>query len=99
MLIKLNYAEAQKKFLFTCITYFCVIAAYTLIKELQNTIFIKTVGVSFIPIAKSATIVILIPAILVYSLIVDKLKRFHIVLFYTSFYAITIILFGLIIHY
>ena len=55
--------EARKLMLLS-FAYFFVIATYTLVKELKDSIFINIVGKEYIPWAKLVTMVILVPAVL-----------------------------------
>lgn len=78
----------RKKLLFLTITFFCVIAAYTIIKELKDSIFTAVVGRTYIPLAKHMTMLVLIPAILGYSYLVDKLRRYQLLYVYSLIYGI-----------
>lgn len=80
------------KLLLLTLTFFFVIAAYSIIKELKDSIFVVVVGKGYIPYAKYASMVILVPAILFYSMLVDRLRRYHLLYVYSIFYG----LFGLI---
>lgn len=76
------------KVLFLTIAFFCIIAAYTIAKEIKDSLFTVIVGRDYIPVAKIITMVALIPAILCYSLLVDKLRRYQLLAFYSVFYGI-----------
>lgn len=82
------------KFLFLTFIYFFVIAAYTLVKELNNSIFMRVVGDSYLPWAKIASMFVLIPAILFYSLMVDKLRRYQLLGFYSLIYGVVGLVFA-----
>jgi len=87
--------KAEKfKFLFLATTFFLIIGAYTLIRDLKNAIFIGLVGKEYIPIGKILFLVILIPAILLYSKLVDKVRRYYLLGFYSLFYAVVCLLFA-----
>jgi len=70
------------------LTYFLVICAYTLVKELKDSIFINVVGKEYIPWAKMISMVVLIPAVLFNSFLVDKLRRYQLLYFYSLAYGI-----------
>lgn len=78
--------EARKLMLLS-LAYFFVIATYTLVKELKDSIFINVVGKEYIPWAKLITMVILVPAVLFYSFLVDNLRRYQLLRVYSFFYA------------
>lgn len=80
------------KVLLLSVSFFFIIGAYTLIKELKDSIFVAVVGREYISLAKILSIFFLIPAILVYSKLVDKLRRYQLLSLYCGFYG----LFGLI---
>lgn len=90
--------EAQKyesrKFFFLGLTFFFVIAAYTCTKELKDAIFTFIVGKEYIPYAKFCSMLVLVPAILVYSKLVDSLRRYYLVCFYSASFAILSLLFA-----
>lgn len=81
--------KAEKlKFIFLAAIFFLVIGAYTLIRDLKNSIFIGLVGKEYIPVAKIAFLIVLVPAILFYSKLVDRIKRYYLLGFYSVFYAV-----------
>lgn len=69
-------------------TFLFVIAAYTVIYDLKNSIFMTVVGKEYVPWAKMASMIILIPAVLFYSFLVDKLRRYQLLYFYSFVYGI-----------
>jgi len=82
------------KFLYLGLAFFCVIAAYTFTRELKDSIFAYMVGREYIPYAKWMSMLILVPAILLYSQLVDTWRRYYLICFYSSFYAIMSIVFA-----
>ncbi len=79
--------ERLKVFLLTA-AFFCVIGGYSVAKELKDSLFLSIVGKDYQPMAKILAMVVLIPAILFYSKLVDVLRRYQLLYFYTIFYAI-----------
>lgn len=57
-------------------------------KELKDSIFVAMVGTDALPKAKLMSVFILIPAILFYSFLVDRLRKPHLLYFYCGLYAI-----------
>lgn len=82
----------RRKIGLLALTFLLVIAAYTVVYDLKNSIFVAIVGKKYVPYAKLISMVVLVPAILFYSFLVDRLKRHQLLYFYSIFYA----LFGLI---
>ncbi|KKP95219.1 MAG: Plastidic atp adp transporter [candidate division TM6 bacterium GW2011_GWF2_36_131] len=83
----LNRDERSK--LFWMIAVFAlVIAAYTICKEMKDLIFVEIVGEDYVPKAKLVSLVVLIPAILFYSFLVNRLRRYQLLCFYAILYGI-----------
>lgn len=91
--IQREQQEAERyeslKFWFLWATFFCVIGAYTLVKELKSSIFVYTVGIEWIPLAKAISMLILIPPIFIYSKLVDVMHRYWLLCGYSLFYALS----------
>lgn len=71
-----------------------VIMAYTILKEFKDIVFVGTVGIDYVPNAKLVSIVILIPFILIYSFLVNKLRRYQLLCLYAIVYGILGLLFA-----
>lgn len=82
------------KFIFLTLMYFFIIASYTLVKELKDSIFMSVVGVEYLPNAKIIGMLVLVPAILFYSYLVDRLRRYQLLVFYSVLYATLVLVFG-----
>lgn len=76
------------KVLLLTISFFLVIGGYTMIKELKDSIFVSIVGREYMPWAKMLSMVVLIPPILIYSRLVDWLRRYQLLAFYCLLYGI-----------
>lgn len=81
------------KFFFLTMSYCVIVAGYTIVKELKDSIFIKVVGADYLPWAKIISMVALVPAILFYSYLVDKLRRYQLLYLYSLIYGVLGILF------
>lgn len=86
-LFKVDPHERLKLF-FLSATFFFVIGGYTVIKELKDSIFMSIVGESYLPWAKLAAMIALVPAILFYSFLVDRMRRYRLLCFYSILYGI-----------
>ena len=86
--------EEVTKTILTGIIFFFVIGAYTVANEFKDSIFISIVGRSYIPLAKGLAILALIPAILLYSKLVDKMRRYQLLCFYSVAYGIIGLIFA-----
>lgn len=94
-LFSIEKHERVKVFSLT-ISFFLIIAAYTIARELKDSIFVAIVGKSYLPIAKILTLVILIPPILFYSFLVDKIRRYQLLCYYSIFFGVMGLLFSLL---
>jgi ATP:ADP antiporter, AAA family len=83
------------KVLMLSLTFLFVVGAYTVIYDLKNSIFMSIVGKEYIPWAKMSSMIILVPAVLFYAFLVDNLRRYQLLCFYSIAYGI----FGLICAY
>jgi len=88
-----RYYERLKLF-FLSITFFMVIAAYSILRDLKNSIFSSVVGADYIPYVKIFVLIFLVPAILFYSKIVDKIRRYNLLIIYSVLYAVLCLVFA-----
>lgn len=75
------------KFGLVTLTFFFVIAAYTICKELKDVVFMAMVGKQYLKWAKPLGMIFLVPAILFYSYLVNRVKRYQLLYFYAAFYG------------
>jgi len=92
-LFKIERRERLKLLLLTT-SFFFVIGGYTIIKELKDSVFMSTVGIDYQPIAKVISMIVLVPAIIFYSYLVDRLRRYQLLYFYSLAYAILGLIFA-----
>ena len=59
--------DKGKKLLFLCAIYFLIIAAYTILRDLKNSMFMAMVGKDYIPRARIVVMILFVPSILFYS--------------------------------
>ncbi len=83
----------QRKFLILGCTFFFVIAAYTLIQALKDSIFAHIVGKEMIPWARYFSMFLLMPAIVFYARLVDRWRRYYLLCFYAGLYAVMSLVF------
>jgi len=76
------------KLLLLSVSFFFIIGGYTIIKELKDSVFLNIVGDDYVPAAKIISMIVLIPAILFYSFLVDKIRRYHLLYVYSILYGI-----------
>lgn len=82
------------KLLMLTVVYFLIIASYTIVQAMKDAIFLRVVGEEWLPWASIASIFVLIPAILFYSYLVDRMRRYQLLYVYAIFYGIIGLLFA-----
>jgi len=92
--LDLNKRDLFKIFLLS-LAFFCVIGAYTILKELKDILFTQFVGSGAMGDVKFISMFMLIPATLLYAKLVDSMSRFKLLCLYSGIYGIV----GLIIAY
>jgi len=83
--IKEKYRE---KVFFLSLTFLLMTACFVIWHPLKQAIFSKMVGASFVPEAKLYSILILIPLLLLYSKLVDWLRRHQLLYVYMMFHGL-----------
>lgn len=84
---KRSSSSGLKLFLLSTL-YFLIIASYSILRDLKSSVFMATVGKEDIPYARIVGLLIFIPAILFYSKLVDRVRRYHLLMAYSLFYAV-----------
>jgi len=82
------------KLFFLTATFFFVIAGYTLVRELRDSIFSFIVGKEYLNTASIISMCMLVPLILVYSKLVDKMRRYYLLCTYSIVYGLITLLFA-----
>lgn len=92
---KIEPDEATKAMLL-CLTFFLLIGAYTVTRELKDAVFTTIIGLDrkYFAYAKILSMLVLIPAIFFHSRLVDLLKRHTLLYLYAGFYAVAGLLFS-----
>jgi len=85
--------QIKLKIFHLSITFLLMSACLVIWKPLKMAVFSKMIGASFIPIAKLYSLLIVIPLILLYSKLVDWLRRHHLMYSFTLFHGIGGIIF------
>lgn len=80
--------EEYKKFGLLAGTFLFLIGTYWLMRPLKDALFMNIVGKTYIPYAKMASVVFLIPLILLYSKLVDMVEKHKLLYIIPSFYVV-----------
>ncbi len=84
------------KFVNLAVTFFFIIGSYSILRSLKASIFLGFVGREYQPLAKIIALVMLFPVMFLYSKVVDKVRRYQVVLIVFVFYAIGCLIFAAI---
>lgn len=76
------------KVAFLSIFYFLVVGAYTIARELKDSIFTSVVGKEYVPTAKILVMFALIPAVLLYAKLVDRMRRLQLFALCSAFFGV-----------
>ncbi|MCX5923571.1 MAG: hypothetical protein NTU89_03305 [Candidatus Dependentiae bacterium] len=80
--------QERKQVLWLAFAFFCVIGAYTVIKEMKDVLFAQIVGSSSLGSVKFISMFVLLPATLLYAKLVDYMSRFWLLVFYCALYGV-----------
>lgn len=84
-----NFKEEERiKIISLGVSFFCVIGGYTIIKEMKDALFVSIVGSAYLGKVKLLSMLVLIPATLLYAKLVDKMSRLTLLMFYALLYGI-----------
>lgn len=86
--------EERSKVILLSMSFFLIIASYTLSKELKDLVFSHVVGLDYHPLAKTLSMIIFVPLIFFYSRLVDLLRRHQLLYFYVIAYAVLGLIFA-----
>ena len=90
-----NVEEHERlKLFYLTLSFFFIIGAYTLVKDLKDSIFANIVGREYVVMAQWLTMFILIPAILFYSTLVDNIRRYQLLMIYSAIFGVMGLIFA-----
>lgn len=86
--------QERMKLFFLSLLYFLVVGAYTITRDLKSSIFLGTVGKEYIPWVKVISMLMLVPAIFFYSRLVDRVKRYQLLIIYSVLFGVANLIFA-----
>jgi len=87
--------QERTKTILLALAFFFIIAGYTLVKELNDSIFVHIVGREYNPWARILSMICLVPAILVFSKCVDLVRKHQLIYIYSTIYGVGCLVFAL----
>lgn len=85
--------QERLKLMYLSMCLACIVATYSIIKPLKDSVFFVIVGKDYQPYAKWLTIIFMPLCMLFYSKLVDRLRRYQLVYFFTTLYAFLCLIF------
>lgn len=86
--------DELKKFLGLGAIFALIIGVYWTLQPMKDSIFMSIVGKDYLPYVQIFSVSLLIPSIMLYSLLVDRLKRHKIIYSLALFYSVATVLFA-----
>ncbi len=86
-IIKNKFSANTIKIGLLALYFFFVFGAYTLLKDLKDSIFMITVGTKYIPQVKGISLFLMIPLVLFYSWLSRKISRKNLMIIYSLIYG------------
>src|SRR5436190_2482780 len=86
--------QERLKLFFLALLYFLVVGSYTITRDLKSSIFLAIVGKEYIPWVKVISMLMLVPAILFYARLVDRIRRYQLLIFYSVFFGVANLIFA-----
>lgn len=86
--------QERMKLFFLSLLYFLVVGAYTITRDLKSSIFLGTVGKEYIPWVKVISMLMLVPAIFFYSRLVDRFRRYQLLIIYSVLFGVANLIFA-----
>ncbi len=77
-------------------TFFFIISSYSVLRSLKTSVFLGFVGREFLPISKIISLLMLFPIMMIYSKLIDNVRRYQVVMILFFIYAIIGLVFSLI---
>ncbi len=86
-----NYYDLLKMALLGS-AFFFIIGTYSILRPLKTSVFLGLIGKEYQPLTKLISLIILLPFLVLYAKLVDKLRRYQVVYFFLGFYIVGITL-------
>ena len=80
--------KSRYKLFFVMLGFMLVIGGYTVVRTVKDSLFLSIVGREYIPLAKIWSIIMLIPCVLLFSKLVDMVKRYQLLYIYSAIFGI-----------
>lgn len=94
-----RYSIQGIKMFFLSFYFFLVFGSYTLFKDLKDSIFMITVGTKYIPEVKVISLFLMIPLVIIYSWLSNKISRTRLMIIYAIIYGFGGILLSILLNH
>lgn len=82
------------KLIFLALTNFFIIGSYSILRSLKTSIFLGLVGKEYAPHTRIVSIILLVPTMLLFAKLVDRLKRYQLVYLFLGIYGVLSLVFA-----
>ncbi len=89
--------EERKKFSILAVLFGITIGVYWLLRPLKDGVFLTMVGIDYQPMVKVLSVAVIVPLVMIYSKLVDRFSRHALLYGLSLFYAISSIVFAILI--
>lgn len=92
-----NYTNTDTflKYVRLSLIFFCIIGVYSIMMPIKDTVFLKTVGIAYLSLAKTFSVLVIIPLIFFYSYLLSYISRHKLICVASLFYACITLICGL----
>lgn len=80
--------QDRYKLLFLTLSFMLIIGGYTVVRTLRDVLFVSIVGREYIPFARLCSIIMLVPGVMIFSKLVDLVKRYQLLYIYSLIYGL-----------
>lgn len=70
------------------ISIFIIMGSYTILKELKDSVFMIIVGAKYLPDVKTISLFLMVPLVIIYGILSQKISRGRLLAFYLIFYSL-----------
>lgn len=89
--------EERKKFSTLAVLFGITIGVYWLLRPIKDSVFITMVGIDYQPMVKMLSAIVIVPLIMIYSKLVDRLAPHKLLYGLSMFYAMSAVVFAILI--
>jgi AAA family ATP:ADP antiporter len=90
--------QETEKVTWLSLCFFCIFGASTILVEIKNSLFIALAGIESLYVVKIMSVLVLIPATLIYIRLVDVMDKYKLLTLYTTLYGVVSLLVSILLN-